>query len=180
MTVKKLNLEGEETWSYPGRVLERTNSSVRLEARFNRPDLPFYGLLLGQNDRFVEEFFSDRWYNIFEIHDRETDRLKGWYCNITYPAKIQEKSVSYADLALDLLIFPDGSQLILDMDEFEKLPLSSADRSQALEALHDLQRYFTEKLSQSLKGVPNPNPASNDRRYTTAEQKDTCNNKNDN
>ncbi len=37
--------------------------------------------------------------------------------------------LSYVDLALDLLVFPDGRQFVLDEDEFLKLDLSPADRA---------------------------------------------------
>lgn len=142
ITVLKLNLAGVETWRYTGRVLTRRKNAVVLEARFNRPDTPFHGILLGQGDRFVETFYSDRWYNIFEIHDRQSDRLKGWYCNIGYPAAITKDTVSYVDLALDLLVYPDGRQLVLDENEFAALFLSPVDQSQARAALVELQTHF--------------------------------------
>jgi hypothetical protein len=144
--VRKLDEKGDETWRYQGQVLGRGNSWVRLQAYFNREDLPFHGLLLGQGDRFVETFYNDRWYNIFAIHDRQDDRLKGWYCNIGYPAEITADSVAYRDLALDLLVFPDGRQLVLDQDEFLALDLEPQDRSQALAALQELQVHFNERV----------------------------------
>ena len=44
---------------------------------------------LRRGDRFIETYYTDRWYNIFEIHAREDDRLKGWYCNIAKPAVME-------------------------------------------------------------------------------------------
>jgi uncharacterized protein len=139
ITILKLNLARQETFRYSGEVLERSAGALLLEAFFNRPDLPFHGLVMGKGDRFVEVYFSQRWYNIFEMHDRQDDHLKGWYCNVTLPAEISDQQVSYVDLALDLLIFPDGRQLVLDEDEFEKLDLDVRTRVQALAALHELQ-----------------------------------------
>ncbi len=117
-----------------------------LEARFNRPDLPFHGILLKQGDRFVETFYTDRWYNIFEIHDRDDDHLKGWYCNIGCPAEITPGTVSYVDLELDLLVFPDGRQFVLDEDEFAALELSPEIKEKALAALRQLQAEFRADL----------------------------------
>ena len=139
ITILKLNPARQETFRYTGQVLRQTAEAVLLEAFFNRPDLPFHGLVMGQGDRFVEIYFSQRWYNIFEMHDRQDDHLKGWYCNITLPAEISSLQVSYVDLALDLLVFPDGRQLVLDEDEFAALELDHATRSQALAALRELQ-----------------------------------------
>src|SRR5512139_3681072 len=86
ITVLKLNLAGEETWRYAGRLVSYEGSKVVLEALFNRPDTPFHEILLKEGDRFLETFYTDRWYNIFEIHDRDSDEVKGWYCNIGCPA----------------------------------------------------------------------------------------------
>lgn len=146
VTVIKQNLEGRETWRYHGQILERGENFVLLEARFNREDTPFHGIVLKQGDRFIETFYSNRWYNIFEIHDREDDLLKGWYCNIDCPASLDGDRVSYIDLALDLLVFPDGRQLVLDEDEFQELPLTQEVRRKAWEALIELKEFFTRKL----------------------------------
>jgi hypothetical protein len=113
-------MRGEITWSYTGVILERGTNFVRLEARFNRDDMPFQGIVLKRDDRFVECFFTDRWYNIFEIHDRDDDRIKGWYCNVGQPMVWDAPdAISYIDLALDLWVAVDGSQTVLDDDEFE-------------------------------------------------------------
>jgi uncharacterized protein len=140
ITVIKQNLQGEETWRYTGRLIRQNSSSVVLEAFFNRPDMPFHGILFGEGDRFIEIYFSDRWYNIFQMHSREDDSLKGWYCNVTRPANIRPGRIDYVDLALDLLVFPDSRQVVLDEDEFEELALDERTRQKARDALHELQR----------------------------------------
>jgi hypothetical protein len=142
--VRKLDIHGGETFRYSGEILEKQANFVRLEARFNRDDMHFHGMLLGRGDRFVESFYTDRWYNVFEIHDRQDDALKGWYCNVGYPAVIDEDSVSYRDLALDLLVFPDGRQIVLDEEEFASLPLAAGDRECARQALAELQGMFVD------------------------------------
>lgn len=138
VVVVKLNLQREETWRYDGRVLKTSPNSLLIEAFFNRKDLPFHGITLKQDDRFVERYFSDRWYNIFEIHDREDDRLKGWYCNISRPAEFSPGKIAYVDLALDLLVYPSGAHLILDEEEFKQLPLAPGSRRKALLGMRQL------------------------------------------
>ena len=144
ISVIKLNVEGKETWRYTGRVIERRERCLKLEAFFNRDDLPFQGITFGRGDRFIETYYSDRWYNIYEIHDRVTDELKGWYCNVTTPASIEKDRVSYIDLALDLLVYPDKKQLVLDEDEFQLLAIDAEMKAQALNALRELQEIFKE------------------------------------
>jgi len=147
--VIKLNTQREETWRYQGRILEKSEKSLLIEAFFNRQDLPFHGITLRQNDRFLERYFQDRWYNIFEIHDREDDQLKGWYCNITKPAEIKLGEIFYVDLALDIFVYPDGRYLILDQEEFAELPIDGETRVAALKGLQQLTAIVKEgRISQ--------------------------------
>ena len=95
MKVLKKNISGEVTWQYEGVVLHAEENAVTLEALFNRDDMPFMDVVFKRNDRFVETFYSDRWYNIFEIYDRDDGNFKGWYCNISRPAVIENDSVSW-------------------------------------------------------------------------------------
>jgi predicted RNA-binding protein associated with RNAse of E/G family len=142
ITVLKRNLNGEVTWHYEGRVLKREANNVVLEALFNRDDIPFMGVVLKRDDRFVETFYTDRWYNIFEIFDRDDGKFKGWYCNIGFPAVFEDNTVSYIDLALDLWVAPDGTQTVLDEDEFLAMPINVATRAQAISALDELKEIF--------------------------------------
>lgn len=140
--VLKRNLDGDVMWQYTGRILRRESNAVVLEAFFDRPDFPFMDVVLKKDDRFIETFYTDRWYNIFEIHDRDNGKIKGWYCNIGRPAAMAPGEISYVDLALDLWVAADGKQTILDRDEFEALSLSKEERRQALSALKELQALF--------------------------------------
>ncbi len=168
--VLKLNITGEVTWQYDGRVLRRTRKAVVLEAFFNRPDMPFLDVIFKEGDRFVETFYADRWYNTFEIHDRDDCKLKGWYCNVCRPTviarkrlpnrtpagrspeelspargKLSEETISYVDLALDLWVSAKGKQTVLDEDEFEALQLDGRERQAALNALAELKKLFESK-----------------------------------
>lgn len=141
-----MNTLRQETWRYPGKILTRTNNHILLEAYFNRSDFLFHEIVLARGDRFLETYFNDRWYNIFEIHDKSTDALKGWYCNVTYPAEFTDGMISYIDLALDLLVYPDGRQLVLDEDEFADLHLNDSDTEKARRALGELQQIMKSPL----------------------------------
>lgn len=141
ITFHKRNTHGEIVWSYDGQLLERGDHFVRAEALFNRDDMPFQDTTLKRGDRFVEIFFTDRWYNIFEIFDRDNGARKGWYCNIGKPAVWDSTDeVSYVDLALDLWVSADGRQVVLDEDEFAALPLDETTRQLALAGLQALQK----------------------------------------
>jgi hypothetical protein len=142
MKIIKKNPAGETVFQYKGEVLQRAANSVTLEAFFGRDDLPFLDVVLKKGDRFVETFYTDRWYNIFEIHDRDDGKLKGWYCNIGRPAVIEDGAVSYVDLALDLWVSVDGKQTTLDEDEFAALDLDEQTARRARDALIELQEWI--------------------------------------
>lgn len=147
ITVIKMNVAGLETFRYHGNVLHRDETSLILEANFQLKDLDYHGMPLLKGDRFIETYYTDRWYNVYEIHARGDDHLRGWYCNITYPAVIDNDVVSYVDLALDLLVFPNGRQLVLDEAEFIELALPMEAVFQARQALDELQNSFRNKLA---------------------------------
>ncbi len=145
MKVLKKNLAGEVTWQYEGVILSRKENSVTLEALFNRDDMPFMDIILKRNDRFVETFYSDHWYNIYEIFDRDDGKFKGSYCNLCKPAVIEDDFVSYVDLALDLWVSADGKQTVLDEDELEELNLDDELKQKVYEGLKELQGVFKTK-----------------------------------
>ncbi len=138
LTVNKLNLNHELVIAYDGTVLERTPEAIVLEARFNLETMDLGYAVLEHHDRFVEHFYADRWYNIFEIHSVHDDHLKGWYCNIVKPAVFNAASIEQVDLALDLWINPDGSYRVLDREEFEALPIDRTTRLRAQQAVGEL------------------------------------------
>ena len=140
--VQKKNPSGEVTYQYEGILLKRDENSITLEALFDRQDMPFMDIVLKKGDRFVEHYYTDRWYNIFAVYDRDDGKLKGWYCNIGKPAVIKDGVVSYVDLALDLWVSAHGKQTVLDEDEFEKLDLNEELSAGALNGLNQLKRLF--------------------------------------
>ena len=138
ITVYKLDENGRFVWQYPAVVLERGESHVRLEAFFNRDDVDLGYATFKRNDRFIETFYSDRWYNVFAVYDRDDGQLKGWYCNVCRPAVLGETAVSCEDLALDVWIDPNGQHLVLDEDEFAALQLSPSEIEAGHNALQQL------------------------------------------
>ena len=94
---------------------------MRLDAFWTRPALTLGYTTFETGDRFTEWYFTDRWYNIFEIASPD-GTLKGWYCNVAEPAEIGDDAIRCRDLLLDLWVSPTGATLILDEDEFAAEP----------------------------------------------------------
>jgi protein associated with RNAse G/E len=139
ITIRKLDHRGCETWRYTGVVLERDATWVRLQAYFNRSNTDAGYVVFRQGDRFIERFYSDRWYNLFEIHDVRDDHLKGWYCNLARPATITADEISCEDLALDVWIDPAGQITLLDEEEFEALPLDAREHYRVSQAVEEVR-----------------------------------------
>lgn len=138
VTIHKLDPQGEIAVTYEGDLAERLPDGVRIEARWTRKTLPLGYTTFETGDHFIEWYFTDRWYNIFEIH-AATGSLKGWYCNVAEPATITRDAISCRDLYLDVWVDPSGAARVLDEDEFEQDSyLDASVRRHAREAVDEL------------------------------------------
>jgi len=149
ITVIKRNHLGAEVIRYAGKVLQRSAAEILIEAAFSLDHAMLVDIPVNRGDRFLETYFSKHWYNIYEIRDKLDDSLKGWYCNVSYPAQITENLIAFSDLALDLVVYPDGRQVVLDEEEFQTLGLAPGVAAQARAGLAELQARFREQLSTS-------------------------------
>jgi uncharacterized protein len=70
-----------------------------------------------------EYFWTDRWYNVFRFHG-PTGELRNYYCNISAPPTISADVLDYIDLDIDVVVWPNGSHQILDLEEFEENSVS--------------------------------------------------------
>jgi protein associated with RNAse G/E len=143
INVLKQDYLGRDVWKYSGKLVEKNNNKIVIEAYFDRGDTQVDQLMIRRGDKFIETYYSDQWYNIYEIQDQLSGQVKAWYCNLCYPAQIGHDSVFYRDLELDLLVYPDGAQVILDMEEFEALPIANEVRLNALQGLKKLRELFS-------------------------------------
>jgi len=140
IVVHKLDARGRLVTSYAATLVERSENGALLHARWERPALALGYTTFETGDQFREWFYTDRWYNIFEIADSQS-ALKGWYCNIAEPATISESEIQCRDLLLDLWVTPNGETHILDEDAFAADDaIDGPTRAQALGALAELQR----------------------------------------
>lgn len=144
ITLIKQNHLGEPITEYSGDLLARGATWVCVSARFNFDDKDAGYVVFRRGDTFIEWHYSDRWYNVFELYDFECGNLKGWYCNITRPAIIEDDTVRADDLALDVFVDTSGELLILDEDEFVALHLSDEEQQAARAAVEAIRRAVAE------------------------------------
>jgi predicted RNA-binding protein associated with RNAse of E/G family len=143
LTVHLLKPGKDTTVTYQGELLRAAPGEIVILARWGRPALELGYITFETGDRFYEHYYSERWYNVFEIRSA-AGRLKGWYCNVTRPAHIDGCTITSEDLELDLFVSPDRTTIVrLDMDEFEARGFAQSDPATytaALAALGELER----------------------------------------
>jgi protein associated with RNAse G/E len=143
ITVHLLKPGKGATITYHGELLAAEPDHLLIHARWERPAIDLGYVTFETGDHFYEHYYTERWYNIFEIHD-EGRKLKGWYCNVTRPANVDGDVITSEDLELDLYVPPDRrSPLRLDLDEFEARGLDTSDppaHTAALAALDELEQ----------------------------------------
>ena len=66
----------------------------------------------------TEYYWLDRWYNVFRFSDAAGE-LRSFYCNVNQPPSFDGRVLSYIDLDIDVLVSPDLTYEILDLDDFE-------------------------------------------------------------
>src|SRR5215469_14248807 len=118
ITVNKLNALGEIKIQYQGEVVERLADRIIIQAYWEHPLKELGYTRFEPGDRFIEYYFTNRWFNIFDISTTDGER-KGWYCNVAEPALIHDDRIEQLDLLLDVWVDPGGNLLLLDEDEFE-------------------------------------------------------------
>jgi protein associated with RNAse G/E len=138
--VRKLRPDGSEVFAWDGEVLACDADRIVLRATFNVPVVELGFTTFRAGDVFVEFYYWQRWYNVFQVSDAD-GKLKGWYANVGRPAKLASTAapaeLRYVDLALDVWSDPDGRFQVLDEDEYADLvrddALSSQDQAGATE-----------------------------------------------
>lgn len=139
VTIIKCDAHGQEKLRYDGEAVARGATWICVHAPYSFKDRDLGYIHLRHGDLFIEWHYSDRWYNVFSVQDGTSGQLKGWYCNLTRPARIEDGVVCADDLALDFFVGPDFSTLLLDEDEYAALALTAEERASVAAALEELR-----------------------------------------
>lgn len=145
ITVVKLSPRGETKIQYQGEIVEHLSHGVIIQAYWSHLTKNLGYTRFEPGDRFIEYYYTDRWYNIFDIASAQGVR-KGWYCNIAEPAILFEDRIEQVDLLLDVWVSPEGETLILDEDEFAAdTTLTVRQRNGAQQALQELLQMIADQ-----------------------------------
>ena len=64
------------------------------------------------------DYWLDRWFNVFRF-SAAAGQLQSYYCNINVPPIFDGRILSYIDLDIDILVRPDLSYRLLDLEDFQ-------------------------------------------------------------
>ena len=138
-TVKLLKPGKNTEITYQGYELLREPNHLFIHARWDRDALELGYITFETGDHFYEHYYTDKWFNIFEIRSQRGE-LKGWYCNVTKPAGVEDYTIYSEDLELDLFVSADRQEVVtLDEEEFTEREFSQEVREAALRGLEELQ-----------------------------------------
>jgi protein associated with RNAse G/E len=117
LTVRVLKYDGAEHRRWDARMSRQEGALIVLDAEF---DFDVEHHLLGQisrGTRTIEFYWLDRSYNVFQFLESD-GRTRLWYCNVNSPPTFADGVLTYIDLDIDILVQPDLSYQVLDLEEF--------------------------------------------------------------
>jgi uncharacterized protein len=138
VTINSRKFDGSLRRSWTCRLARRDGALLVFEGVFDIEVLhPELGTI-SRGTTSYEYYWLDRWYNIFRFHEPDGP-LRNYYCNINLPPELDGETLNYVDLDIDVLVWPDNTYEVLDIDEFEanalKFKYPAAVRSGASNAL---------------------------------------------
>ena len=116
--VRSYKYDGSLHRAWAAELLRQEGSLIVLDARFS--DEITHDLLgtIAIGTHSLEYYWLDRWYNVFRFAQPD-GKLRNYYCNVNLPPTFDRETLSYVDLDLDILVEPDFSYRILDVEDFE-------------------------------------------------------------
>jgi len=143
ITISKLGHDRRVIFSWQGLVVEQDEQQLLVHAHWERSEPLFLGYTVFEpGDLFVETYFTQRWFSIWEIRSQRNHRTKGWYCNICRPIELDGDQLRFEDMELDLFVFPDGRFVLLDEEDLLRADLSPADVEQARAGLREVTSWI--------------------------------------
>ncbi|MEU0221685.1 DUF402 domain-containing protein [Streptomyces sp. NPDC006265] len=126
---------------YTGELLADDGTRLAVRAPWAGSGVRDFGFVRFEpGDVFTEYYWRDRWYAVKEVRSA-SGALKGWYCDVTRPARRSGAELVVEDLDLDLWRSADGTDVRrLDEDEFAESGLGESDPEAARAALDALDQ----------------------------------------
>lgn len=112
----KYDGSGLRTWT--AQVFKQDGPLLVLDASFEHEIKHDLLGTIASGTKSLEYYWLDRWYNVFRLA-HATGELRNYYCNINAPPAFDGKVLSYVDLDIDILVEPNLTYRIVDLEDFE-------------------------------------------------------------
>lgn len=113
---RKIDNQIHRSWN--AQIVGQDNLSIILYGEFEEEiKHPHLGVIRRGTKSF-EYYWFNRWYCIFKFCEPDGS-FRNFYCNINQPPKLENNTLDYIDLDIDVIVWKDFRQQILDLDEFE-------------------------------------------------------------
>jgi protein associated with RNAse G/E len=141
IVVRVLKYDGHEHRRWPARIARTEGPLLVLDAVFDEEIEHDLLGTIASGTISTEYYWLDRWYNVFRFSDAN-GKLRSFYCNVNQPPSFDGRVLTYIDLDIDVLVAPDLTHKILDVEDFQenakRYAYPGALRANALRALREL------------------------------------------
>jgi protein associated with RNAse G/E len=117
--VRACKSDGSEYRRWKAEVIRQEGPLIVLDAKFDRQIKHEHLGTILKGTASIEYYWLDRWYNVFRFSQPDGS-LRNFYCNINEPPSFDGSVLSYIDLDIDVVVNPDLSYVVLDLDDFER------------------------------------------------------------
>lgn len=117
--VRVSKFDGAEHRRWPAVLTKHNGPLLVLDAVFNEEIEHDLLGTIASGTISTEYYWLDRWYNIFRFGDR-AGKFQNFYCNVGLPPAFDGHVLTYVDLDIDVLVKPDFSYQVLDLEDFEE------------------------------------------------------------
>ncbi|HET6893089.1 MAG TPA: DUF402 domain-containing protein [Pyrinomonadaceae bacterium] len=139
--VRATKYDGSELRTWNAQVLQQDGPLLVLDASFEHEITHDLLGTIASGTKSVEYYWLDRWYNVFRLA-HASGELRNYYCNINVPPAFDGEVLSYVDLDIDILVEPNLSYRVVDLEDFEynaaRFGYPDAVRAGAMKGLNEL------------------------------------------
>lgn len=120
--IEHAKLNGKRIHLTPGKIIEKTNNPLTLKLMRKFRSGGVYDALnipIEEGDYGITEITQGSWYMKTSYYNKEKE-LKGEYYNISTGIEIHPQKVTYIDLAIDIVRWPNNDVKVVDKEELEE------------------------------------------------------------
>src|SRR5438552_6386657 len=118
VTVLVRKYDGTEHRRWEANIVDQRDSLIVLEGVFEGEVEHQLMGRIASGTRSLEYYWLDRYYNVFRLAE-QSSKFRSFYCNIGTPAELENGMLTYVDLDIDVLVEPDFSYRVIDLDDFQ-------------------------------------------------------------